>query len=148
MKQSLRLEGGLQRLNGGVKRSTKGIPDNLKYISILGANGLVQYFVMPRQERRHFRRVLLHQLRAAFDVCKKKCNRTAWQARHRVSIQQKQRRKPVLLAFCNQSLYNENAQTHGGLMKQDRFLAGILVGIAVLVVIALAVFFMRQNSQS
>lgn len=33
-------------------------------------------------------------------------------------------------------------------MKQDRFLAGILVGIAVLVVIALAVFFMRQNSQS
>jgi len=33
-------------------------------------------------------------------------------------------------------------------MKQDRFLTGILVGIAVLVVIALAVFFLRQNSQS
>ena len=34
------------------------------------------------------------------------------------------------------------------MMKQDRFLTGILVGIAVLVVIALAVFFLRQNSQS
>jgi hypothetical protein len=33
-------------------------------------------------------------------------------------------------------------------MKQDRFLAGILIGIAVLVVLALAVFFLRQNSQS
>ena len=33
-------------------------------------------------------------------------------------------------------------------MKQDRFLTGILVGIAVLVVIALAVFFLRQDSTS
>jgi hypothetical protein len=33
-------------------------------------------------------------------------------------------------------------------MKQDRFLTGILVGIAVLVVIALVVFFLRQGSQS
>ena len=33
-------------------------------------------------------------------------------------------------------------------MRQDRFLTGILVGIAVLVLIALAVFFLRQNSQS
>ena len=33
-------------------------------------------------------------------------------------------------------------------MKQDRFLTGILVGIAVLVVIALAVFFLRRGSQS
>jgi hypothetical protein len=33
-------------------------------------------------------------------------------------------------------------------MKQDRFLTGILVGIAVLVVIALIVFFLRQGSQS
>lgn len=33
-------------------------------------------------------------------------------------------------------------------MKQDRFLTGILVGIAVLVVIALVLFFLRQNSQS
>jgi hypothetical protein len=33
-------------------------------------------------------------------------------------------------------------------MKQDRFLTGILVGIAVLVVIALAVFFIRKDSQS
>jgi hypothetical protein len=33
-------------------------------------------------------------------------------------------------------------------MKQDRFLTGILIGIAVLVVIALVVFFLRQNSQS
>jgi hypothetical protein len=39
-------------------------------------------------------------------------------------------------------------QTHGGIMKQDRFLTGILVGIAVLVVIALVVFFLRQNTQS
>ncbi len=30
-------------------------------------------------------------------------------------------------------------------MKQDRFLTGILVGIAVLVVVALAVFFTRQR---
>ena len=33
-------------------------------------------------------------------------------------------------------------------MKQDRFLTGILVGIAVLVVIALAVFFIRKDTQS
>ena len=33
-------------------------------------------------------------------------------------------------------------------MRQDRFLTGILIGIAVLVVIALAVFFLRQGSQS
>ena len=33
-------------------------------------------------------------------------------------------------------------------MKQDRFLTVILVGIATLVVIALVVFFLRQNSQS
>ena len=33
-------------------------------------------------------------------------------------------------------------------MKQDRFLTAILVGIAVLVMIALVVFFLRQNSQS
>ncbi len=33
-------------------------------------------------------------------------------------------------------------------MKQDRFLTGILVGIAVLVVIALAVFFIRKDAQS
>ena len=33
-------------------------------------------------------------------------------------------------------------------MRQDRFLTGILVGIAALVVIALLVFFLRQNSQS
>jgi len=33
-------------------------------------------------------------------------------------------------------------------MKEDRFLTGILVGIAVLVVIALTVFFLRGNSQS
>lgn len=33
-------------------------------------------------------------------------------------------------------------------MKQDRFLTGILIGIAVLVVVALAVFFLRQGSQS
>jgi len=36
----------------------------------------------------------------------------------------------------------------GGIMKQDRFLTGILVGIAVLVVIAVAVFFIRKDSQS
>ncbi|HET9910236.1 MAG TPA: hypothetical protein VFQ13_00030 [Anaerolineales bacterium] len=33
-------------------------------------------------------------------------------------------------------------------MKQDRFLTGILIGIAVLVVMALAVFFIRKDSQS
>ena len=33
-------------------------------------------------------------------------------------------------------------------MKQDRFLTGILVGIAVLVVVALAVFFIRKDNQS
>jgi hypothetical protein len=33
-------------------------------------------------------------------------------------------------------------------MKQDRFLTGILVGIAVLVVVAMAVFFIRKDSQS
>jgi hypothetical protein len=54
----------------------------------------------------------------------------------------------VFLAFCNQSLYNENALLFGGVMRQDRFLTGILIGIVVLVVIALAVFFLRQGSQS
>lgn len=33
-------------------------------------------------------------------------------------------------------------------MKQDRFLTGILIGIAVLVVVALTVFFIRKDSQS
>ena len=33
-------------------------------------------------------------------------------------------------------------------MKQDRFLTGILVGIALLVVVALAVFFTRRNTQT
>jgi hypothetical protein len=33
-------------------------------------------------------------------------------------------------------------------MKQDRFLTGILVGIAVLVVVALGVFFMRRGAQA
>lgn len=33
-------------------------------------------------------------------------------------------------------------------MRQDRFLTGILIGIAVLVVVALAVFFIRKDSQS
>lgn len=33
-------------------------------------------------------------------------------------------------------------------MRQDRFLTGILVGIAALVVVALAVFFIRKDSQS
>ena len=33
-------------------------------------------------------------------------------------------------------------------MKQDRFLVGILVGIAVLVVVALAVFFTRRGTQA
>ncbi len=33
-------------------------------------------------------------------------------------------------------------------MKQDRFLTGILIGIAVLIIIALAFFFSRQNTQT
>ena len=33
-------------------------------------------------------------------------------------------------------------------MKQDRFLTGILVGIGLLVVVALAVFFARKNTQT
>ncbi|MEJ5224234.1 MAG: hypothetical protein WHV44_07235 [Anaerolineales bacterium] len=33
-------------------------------------------------------------------------------------------------------------------MKQDRFLTGILIGIAVLVVLALALFFLRQDQQT
>jgi len=33
-------------------------------------------------------------------------------------------------------------------MKQDRFLTGILIGIGVLIVIALAVFFSRKDSQT
>src|ERR1700690_3007338 len=34
------------------------------------------------------------------------------------------------------------------LMKQDRFLIGILIGIGVLIVVALAIFFTRQNKQT
>ena len=33
-------------------------------------------------------------------------------------------------------------------MKQDRFLTGILIGIAVLVVVAVAVFFLRNDTQT
>lgn len=33
-------------------------------------------------------------------------------------------------------------------MKQDRFLTGILIGIVVLVVVALAVFFVRRDTQT
>jgi hypothetical protein len=32
-------------------------------------------------------------------------------------------------------------------MKQDRFLIGILAGIAVLIIVALAIFFVRQNNK-
>jgi hypothetical protein len=56
--------------------------------------------------------------------------------------------KMILLAFCSQSQYNATAQVCGGIMKQDRFLTGILIGIAVLVVVALAVFFLRRGSQT
>ena len=35
-----------------------------------------------------------------------------------------------------------------GTMKQDRFLTGILIGIGVLVVLALAVFFSRKDTQT
>jgi hypothetical protein len=34
------------------------------------------------------------------------------------------------------------------MMKQDRFLTGIIIGIAVLVVLALAVFFTRSDTQT
>ena len=33
-------------------------------------------------------------------------------------------------------------------MRQDRFLTGILIGIGVLVIAALAVFFIRRDGQS
>ena len=33
------------------------------------------------------------------------------------------------------------------MMKQDRFLTGILIGIGVLIVISVALFFMRKDSQ-
>src|ERR671919_1786336 len=33
-------------------------------------------------------------------------------------------------------------------MRQDRFLTGILIGIAILVVLALAVFFIRSDTQT
>src|SRR5215216_6237317 len=33
-------------------------------------------------------------------------------------------------------------------MKQDRFLMGILIGIGVLIIVALAVFFIRKDEQS
>ena len=33
-------------------------------------------------------------------------------------------------------------------MKQDRFLTGILIGIGVLIIAALAVFFVRKDSQT
>ena len=33
-------------------------------------------------------------------------------------------------------------------MKQDRFLIGILIGIGVLIVVALTIFFTRQNKQT
>lgn len=36
----------------------------------------------------------------------------------------------------------------GGSMKQDRFLTGILIGIGVLVIAALAVFFTRRDTQT
>ena len=36
----------------------------------------------------------------------------------------------------------------GGTMKQDRFLTGILIGIGVLIVVALAVFFTRKDTQT
>src|SRR5215813_10509760 len=38
--------------------------------------------------------------------------------------------------------------TSEALMKQDRFLMGILVGIGVLVVLALVVFFTRKDTQT
>ena len=81
------MNSGNQCLATGMKSSTKGIPDNLKDISVLRLNGLAQYFMMPRHESRHFVRIFLRKFRTAFDVCKKKCNGTAWQTGHALSIQ-------------------------------------------------------------
>jgi hypothetical protein len=52
----------------------------------------------------------------------------------------------ILLAFKSQSLYNENIPWRC-FMKQDRFLTGILIGIGVLVIAALVLFFTRQDVQ-
>jgi hypothetical protein len=49
-----------------------------------------------------------------------------------------------MLAFKYQSQYNPAKLE--ALMKQDRFLSGILVGIGILIVIALGVFFTRQRT--
>ena len=39
-------------------------------------------------------------------------------------------------------------KTNGGAMKQDRFLTGILIGIGLLILAALAIFFARQDKQT
>lgn len=56
-------------VTGGVGGHREGITHNLKDISIMRLNRLVQNFMMPRQKSGHCARIVLRELGRALDVC-------------------------------------------------------------------------------
>jgi hypothetical protein len=73
----LRIERGLERIAGSVKGRAEGIARDLKDVPVVCLNGLMQDFVMPREEDWQFGRILLRQRGAALDVGEKKCDGAA-----------------------------------------------------------------------
>jgi hypothetical protein len=73
---SLCFEGCIHRIKGGGKGCAETVSDNLKDISVVRADALVQDLMVPCQKSRHFLGILLGKFRAAFDVSKKKGDRT------------------------------------------------------------------------
>jgi hypothetical protein len=60
---------------------TKSVPDNLENEPAMCFYRLMQNGMMLRQERGHLSRVLLRQLGAAFDICKKESDRPGGELR-------------------------------------------------------------------
>ena len=55
-------------VTGGVEGHREGITHNLKDISIMRLNRLIQNLMMPRQKSGHFARMFLCEFGAAFDI--------------------------------------------------------------------------------
>jgi hypothetical protein len=64
----LRVQCGIQRLAGMMERRSKRIAHQLKDISLIRLNGLIENLMMPRKQSRHFIRMLLCEFGAAFDI--------------------------------------------------------------------------------
>jgi hypothetical protein len=68
---ALCFKSSIKRIGCGMECGRKSVPDNLENEPVMRLYRLMQNGMMLRQERGHLSRVLLRQLGAAFDVCKK-----------------------------------------------------------------------------